>query len=103
MAKTRRRYDKQFKMMVIELSNTNENYEKLANELGIRSELIYRWRREYFNEKEAFTGNGNPRLTEQEAEIAKLKKELRDAQLERDILKKAVSIFSKSDGKYFNS
>jgi len=42
-------------------------------------------------------------MTEEQKEIAKLKKELRDAQLERDILKKAVSIFSRSDGKYSNS
>ncbi len=34
---------------------------------------------------------------------AKLKKELREAKLERDILKKVVSIFSKSDGKYSGS
>jgi len=42
-------------------------------------------------------------MTEEQKEIARLKKELRDAQLERDILKKAVSIFSKNDGKYSNS
>jgi len=32
-----------------------------------------------------------------------LKKGLRDAQIERDILKKAISIFSRNDGKYSNS
>jgi transposase len=42
-------------------------------------------------------------MTDEQKEIANLKKELRDAQLERDILKKAVSIFSKNDGKYSNS
>ena len=39
-------------------------------------------------------------MTELETEIARLKKELKEMQMERDILKKAVSIFSKSDGKY---
>jgi transposase len=39
-------------------------------------------------------------MTDEQKEIARLKKELRDARLERDILKKAVSIFSKSDGRY---
>jgi transposase len=38
-------------------------------------------------------------MTELEKDNARLKKELRDAKMERDILKKAVSIFSKSDGK----
>lgn len=51
----------------------------------------------------AFPGNGNLKQTEEQKEIARLKKELRDAQMERDILKKAVSIFSRSDGKYSNS
>ncbi len=42
-------------------------------------------------------------MTEEESEISQLKKELADTRMERDILKKAVGIFSKSDGKYFNS
>jgi len=41
-------------------------------------------------------------MTELEREVARLKKELRDAKMERDILKKAISIFSKSDGKSTN-
>jgi transposase len=39
-------------------------------------------------------------MTDEEKEIARLKKELADMQMERDILKKAVGIFSKNDGKY---
>ncbi len=41
-------------------------------------------------------------MTDQEREIARLERELRDAKMERDILKKAISIFSKSDGKSTN-
>jgi len=41
-------------------------------------------------------------MTEQETEIARLKKELKEMQIERDILKKAVSIFSRNDGKFTN-
>jgi transposase len=33
------------------------------------------------------------KMNDQEREIARLKKELRDARMERDILKKAISIF----------
>src|SRR4051812_39668559 len=100
MAATRRNYDKQFKLMVVELSKSREDYTKMAEELDIRPELIYRWKREASQEQEAFTGNGNPRYSEHEAEIARLNKRLKDVEMERDILKKAVSIFSKSDGKY---
>jgi transposase len=102
--KKRRKYDREFKQMVIELSYNREDVSTLASELDIRADLIYRWRREAETHKEAsFPGQGNKTMTEEQKEIARLKKELRDAQMERDILKKAVSIFSKSDGKYSNS
>ena len=42
-------------------------------------------------------------LTEQEREIVKLKKALKEVQFERDILKKAVGIFSSTDSKYSGS
>ena len=47
----------------------------------------------------SFSGKGRPKMTTQEAELAKLKKELRDVKMERDILKKAITIFSSSDRK----
>ena len=100
----RRRFDREYKQMVVELANTRVDISALAVELDIRPEMIYRWRREALaNLGASFPGQGNKTMTEEQKEIAKLKKELRDAQLERDILKKAVSIFSKSDGKYSNS
>jgi transposase len=42
-------------------------------------------------------------LSPEQREIAELKKALKEAQIERDILKKAVSIFSVSDRKSSNS
>jgi transposase len=42
-------------------------------------------------------GYGKPKMTEQEREIYRLEKALKDAQLETEILKKAISIFFKSD------
>jgi transposase len=100
----RRRFDREYKQMVVELANKREDISALAVELDIRPEMIYRWRREALaNLGASFPGQGNKTMTEEQKEIAKLKKELRDAQLECDILKKAVSIFSKSDGKYSNS
>jgi len=99
----RRTYDQEFKHMVVELSITRNDISALASELDIRADLIYRWRREAETHHDAsFPGNGNKIMTEEQKEIAKLKKELRDAQIERDILKKAVGIFSKSDGKYLS-
>ncbi len=85
----RRRFDREFKQMVIELSHNREDTSALASELDISADLIYRWRREAETHQGAsFPGHGNKILTEEEKEIVRLKKELRDAQLERDILKK---------------
>ena len=42
--KKRRTFDREFKQMVIELSNNREDYTALASELDIRADLIYRWR-----------------------------------------------------------
>lgn len=102
--KTRRKYDREFKQMAVDLSKHRKDIGALAEELEIKPYLLYRWRREALGPQgTSFPGQGNPKQTVEEKEIAKLKKELREAQLERDILKKAVSIFSKSDGKHSNS
>jgi transposase len=102
--KTRRKFDREFKLKVVELSYQRENIKELAHEMKLRPELIYRWRSEFATlEGKSFPGNGNKKMTEKESEIARLRKELADIRMERDILKKAVGIFSKSDGKYFNS
>jgi transposase len=104
MTETRRIFDREFKIKVVELSYSRPNIRDLAQEMDLRPELIYRWRSEFAAlEGKSFPGNGNKRMSEEETEVARLKKELADMRMERDILKKAVGIFSKSDGKYFNS
>ena len=101
MSRTRRTFTREFKLNAVELSYQRENIVELANELKIRPELLYRWRSEFASyEGASFPGNGNKKLTEEHKEIARLQKELADMKMERDILKKAVGIFSKSDGKY---
>ncbi len=103
MTRERQSYDREFKQKAVELSFARGNAREIAEELGIRPELLYRWRREYQRyENNSFPGKGKPKMTELEKDNARLKKELRDAKMERDILKKAVSIFSRSDGKSTN-
>jgi transposase len=54
------------------------------------------------------TGTGSKaQVSQEQQEILRLKKELKQAELERDILKKAVGIFSRNDraadrGKYLD-
>lgn len=90
--------------MAVELCQTGKSAREVADELGITSEMLRRWRREYERyQSGSFSGHGNANMTNDQKEIARLKRELRDAQIERDILKKAVSIFSRGDGRYMNS
>ena len=104
MTQERQKYDREFKQKAVELSFARGNAREIAEELGIRPELLYRWRREYQKyQNNSFPGKGKPKMTDMEQEVTRLRKELRDAKMERDILKKAVSIFSKSDGKSTNS
>ena len=100
MSTDRRTYDPAFKLNAVQLSYERKNIRELADELGINVNLLYRWRSEYAQKPEAsFPGHGKPKLTPEEAEIAKLKKELADVRMEHEILKKAISIFSKNDGR----
>jgi len=105
MVKSRRNFDKEFKIMAVELSESpSSSVKQVAMELDLHPDLIYRWRRQMKQRGErSFPGKGKQDLTPQEAEIARLKKELREVEIERDILKKAVRIFSKNDGKYTDS
>lgn len=97
MKRERRHFDKEFKLMAVNLCHTGKSAREVAEDLGIRTELVSRWKREHEQYKEgSFSGNAN--MTAEQKEIARLKKELREAQIERDILKKAVSIFSRNDG-----
>ncbi len=101
---TRRKFSREFKLNAVKLSYQRENVKELAVELNIRAEVLYRWRSEFATlEGGSFPGNGRKKLTEEESELERLRKELADVRMERDILKKAVGIFSKSDGRYSNS
>jgi transposase len=103
MNRSRRKFTRDFKLKAVELSYSRSSIAELATELEIRPELLYRWRQEFGNYKgQSFPGNGKPLMTEEESKVDRLQKELAEMRMERDILKKAVSIFSKSDGRFTN-
>lgn len=96
----RRQFDREFKLMAVNLCHTGKSTKEVAEELDIRADIVRRWKRELEHHGEgSFSGHGNANLTPEQKEILHLKKELREAQAERDILKKAVSIFSRSDSR----
>ena len=89
-----------FKRKAVELAKARGSVSEVAAELDIVPNNLYRWRREMEQyEQNSFPGRGKAKMTDQEKEIARLKAELADAKLERDILKKAISIFSTNDKK----
>lgn len=99
MKTTRRQYDEEFKKMALELADAKGSLKITAEELGITPQILTRWRRERATTQGV--GNGSrAHISQEQQEISLLKKQLKQAELERDILKKAVGIFSRSDGKY---
>jgi transposase len=94
----RRRYTKEFKEQAVELTySSGKQVKEVAEDLGINASMLGRWRREMKeNSYGCFPGAGNVQHASSEAaEIARLKKELAIVTEERDILKKAVAIFSR--------
>jgi len=69
----------------------------VAESLGISVDLLYQWRREYRNQGEiAFPGQGNLVLNPDQKRIRELEKKIKDTEMECEILKKAMAIFSKA-------
>jgi transposase len=90
-------FDQAFKQMAVELSYAKGSVKIAAAELGIDSGRISKWRQQ---QNGSVAVSEKPSLSAEQIEIRCLQKELKETQLERDILKKAVSIFSKGDSKY---
>ena len=104
MSKPRKQYTKEEKLEIVKLSlSENQTIKGLSERFEVSENSIYKWRRIFLKNKEAsFPGKGNKTMTDSERKIDQLEKELRETRLERDILKKAVGIFSKNDKKFSN-
>lgn len=90
-----KKYENDFKVLIVELVKSGRPVKEVSEEYGLNGSMIRRWRREYETKSGDFTKKKE--LSKEERELKALRKELRDVTMERDILKKAVSIFSKSD------
>lgn len=96
MEHKKRFYSQEFKLKAVELSHhRGGSLNQIALELNIPVKNLSRWKQEY---KLGILQNGGGNVKSQEAlENIALRKALKDAEMERDILKKALTIFSKSD------
>ena len=90
-----KKHDNEFKVMIVEQLKSGIKAKQLGEEYGLNPGMISRLKREF----SARSGDFSKKkiLSIEAQELKALKKELRDVTMERDILKKAVSIFSKSD------
>ena len=94
MGNPRRTYTKEFKLETLKLAELSEkSVSQIEREMGLPTGIIFRWQKLARQDGEqAFPGHGN--LKEAESRIEQLEKEVNNLRLERDILKKAVRVFS---------
>jgi transposase len=90
----KRRFDRDFKMSAVKMvTEGGHKAAEVARSLGIDAGRLYHWKKQFGdNGEKAFPGKGNL------SEMAALRRKLREVEIERDILKKAVGIFSKTTG-----
>jgi transposase len=92
----RRKYDREFKLEAVRLATKGDrSAAEVARDLGIHPNLIYNWKERLAEDQDqAFPGSG--RLKPEAEEMRRLKRQLADIQEERNILKKALAIFSRT-------
>ena len=95
MQKVQKTYTPEFKREAVRLAQTSgKPIAQVARELGISDTSIHQWRKDLTeHSSEAFPGSGHQ--TAQEEEVRRLKRELEAVKQERDIVKKAIGIFSR--------
>ena len=85
---SRRQYDDELKAEAVQMLLDGHSAQSVASRLGLSStNLLYRW-------KSKLLAASGPAATTLEARVRELEKELRRVEQERDILKKALGIFS---------
>lgn len=89
--KRRRKYDQDFKQEVLKMVENGRDVTDIARSLGIGTSLIYRWRN---SANRDMTGSGKASgLVIDEEKIA-MRKRIKDLEMDREILKKALGIFT---------
>ncbi len=90
----RRRFSRDFKKDAVRmLGDGKRSVIEVSQELGVRPDMLRKWRKLFEEDQEsAFPGHGGIRVGDEE--LIRLRREVRRLREEREILKKAVAIFS---------
>jgi transposase len=83
----RRKYDAAFKAEALRLASESRSTQAAARQLGINSKLLYRWQQE-----QLIAEVGSAEVA-RDPEVRQLRAQLKRAEQELDILKKALVIF----------
>ena len=91
--KRHRKYDADFKKEVLKMIESGRSVPDISQSLGIGSNLIYTW------VKRSRASSADARITTSVADLDEEKlamhKRIKELEMERDILKKALGIFSR--------
>ncbi len=89
--KTRKKYNEEFKAEAVRLI-TEEGYSisQAARNLDIKANMLGRWKRELTEDAEI-----RQQVADEKEELKRLREEVRQLKMEREILKKATAFFAK--------
>jgi len=88
--KTRRQFDKSFKQQAVQMMLDGHSASSVSDNLGIdNTNLLYRWKGEVLRD-------GGQAAVTLDSRVRELEEQLRRVERERDILKKALAIFSRN-------
>jgi transposase len=92
---TKRTFSREFKLEAVNLvKERGVSVAQASRDLGIHANVLRKWMRDVqLDPLHAFPGQGQ--MKPEQAEIARLRKELTKLRMERDILKKAAAYFAK--------
>jgi len=89
----RRQYDDAFKKDVVNMVvHQGRNVQEVSESLGIKANLVHRWKREHLD-----SAPSSHSSSAAAGDVLSLQKRIRDLEMERDILKKALGIFSQKN------
>lgn len=89
-----RHYDQQFKVDAVRMViDRGQSVSQVSRDLGVTRSLLQHWVEEFQSNPEgSFPGKGRLSLEQQELEV--LRRKLAQVEEEREILKKALAVFS---------
>jgi len=97
MSAKRRQFTREFKLEAVRLIQKGNSASRVAEQLGIRSDMLRHWKQEVETNEmtgtEVFPGKG--KVANAEQEVRRLRRELELVTQERDFLKKAAAYFAK--------